>query len=207
MKTHELNVIPREKLGKERAKKIRRNGLIPAEVYGSHENLHISVKAHEFERIFEEIGEHSILRLNIDNKKSVEAIVKDFQIHPVNKNIIHIDFYEIEKGKKLKTEIPIRFIGTSRGVKKGGILESFLTDLEIECLPKDIPESIEVDISQLDLGDSLHVRDISVSPGIKVLSNPEQVVVTVGVPSRAVIEEEVSEEEAEEEAPSEKSEG
>jgi len=206
MKTYELNVIPREKSGKEMAKKIRRNGLIPAEVYGAHKNIHISVRAHEFEKIFEEIGEHSILKLNIDNKKSIEAIVKDFQIHPVYKNIIHIDFYEVEKGKKLRTEIPIRFVGTSKGVKKGGILESFLTDLEIECLPKDIPDVIEVDISQLDLGDSLHVKDVKVGPEIRILSNPEQVVVTVGVPSRVVVEEEVPEEEAEEEAPSEKAE-
>ncbi len=91
--------------------------------------------------------------------------------------------------------MPINIIGTSKGVKKGGILETFVRDIEIECLPKDIPDSITIDVSELDVGDSLHTRDIEFDEKLKVLTNPEQVVVTVGTPTKIEVPiEEVEEE-------------
>ena len=188
-----LDIQLREKTGKEAARKERQRGFIPAVLYGIKGNKVLTVNAKDFEKMFEEIGEHSIINLNIDNKDKAEVIVKDFQLDPVTKHVIHIDFLEFEKGKALKTEVPIHVTGTSVGVKKGGILETFVRDLEIECLPKDIPDSIDIDVNDMEIGDSVHARDISVDDKIKVLTNPEQVVVTIGMPTK--IEVPVEEEE------------
>ena len=189
-----LNIKLREKTGKEAARKERQQGFIPAVLYGIKGNKIQTVKTKDFEKMFEEIGEHSIINLNIDNKDKAEVIVKDFQLDPVTKHVIHIDFLEFEKGKALKTEVPIHVIGDSKGVKVGGILETFLHDLEIECLPRDIPNSVVIDVTHMDIGDSLHARDITVEDKIKILTNPEQVVIAIGMPTK--IEEPVEEEEA-----------
>jgi len=183
---HVLNVLKRDRIGKEATKKIRKHGYIPAVAYGYKGNKNLAVRLHEFEKIFDEIGEHSILTLDIEGGEKIEVIVKGFQLNPIQKGIIHLDFYEIEKGKSLRTEIPVKITGVSKGMKKGGILETFLTDVEIECFPKDIPECIEIDITELDLGQSLHVRDLKINEKIKIISSPEQVVLTIGVPTKKV---------------------
>ncbi|MCD6300242.1 MAG: 50S ribosomal protein L25, partial [Dehalococcoidales bacterium] len=144
------------------------------------------------------IGEHSIITLNLNDKEKIDVIVKDYQIDPIRKSLIHLDFLEIESGKELRTEIPIKIVGESKGVKKGGILEEFLREIEVECLPKDLPEYIELDISDLDLGDSFHVSDLKVKEGIKILSSPDQVILTIGVPSKVAAAAETTEEEEEE---------
>jgi large subunit ribosomal protein L25 len=189
-----LDIKLREETGKEAARRERQRGFIPAVLYGIKGNKILTVKAKDFEKILEEIGAHSIINLNIDNKDKAEVIVKDFQLDPVTKHVIHIDFLEFEKGKALKTEVPIHVIGTSKGVKMGGIRETFLRDLEIECLPRDIPDSIVIDVTDMDIGDSIHARDITVADKIRILTNPEQVVITIGMPTK--IEIPVEEEEA-----------
>lgn len=206
MEVNTLDINRRDKTGKEAAKKLRREGFIPAVMYGYKGNKILSVKVAEFEELFEEIGEHVIISLNIDGKEKTDVIVKDFQLDPVKKNIIHVDFLEIKKGKALRTEIPIKIVGISTGVKRGGVLEEFIRDIEVECLPKDIPHLIEIDITDFDIGDSFHIKDIKVDDKIKLISNPEQVVLTIGTPTKIaepVVEEvEVEEEvEAEGEAP------
>jgi large subunit ribosomal protein L25 len=213
MSEYVLHIEERKATGKEAARKARRQGYIPAVLYGYKGSKILSVSANEFMKIWEEIGEHSILNLKIGEEEKTEVIVKAFQLDPVTKEIIHIDFLEFEKGKALRTEIPIHVVGTAKGVKKGGILETFIRDIEIECLPTDIPDSIVIDVTDLEIGNSLHTRDIQVDPKIKILTNPEQVVVTVGMPTKievpveeeeeevAPVEGEVPEEEAEESEP------
>jgi large subunit ribosomal protein L25 len=185
-----LDIELRKETGKEAAHRARRQGYIPAVLYGYKGNRVLSVKALDFERIFEEIGEHSIINLNIENKEKAEVIVKDYQLDPVTREIIHIDFLEFERGKMLRTEVPINVVGTPAGVKKGGILESFVRDMEIECLPRDIPAEIVVDVTDLEVGDSLHVRDIVVDEKVKILTNAEQVVVTIGTPTKIEVPDE-----------------
>jgi len=193
-----LEATLREKTGKGPARRYRMQGYIPAVMYGYKGTKSIAVRRAEFESIFEEIGEHSIITLNLNDKEKVDVIVKDYQIDPVRKSLIHLDFLEIESGKELRTEIPIKIVGESKGVKKGGILEEFLREIEVECLPKDLPEYIELDISDLDLGDSFHVSDLKVKEGIKILSSPDQVILTIGVPSKVAAAAETTEEEEEE---------
>jgi len=211
MEKHVLDIQIREKTGKTAARRIRRSGSIPAVLYGHKGNKVLSVEEKAFKKIFEEIGEHSIVTLNIAGKEQTDVIVKDFQQDPISRKILHIDFLEFERGKLLKTEIPVKVTGTSAGVKKGGILEVFLRDIEVECLPRDIPDSIVIDVSELEVGDSLHVRDLQIDEKLKILSNPEQVVIAIGTPTKVEVpiaaeleevpeEGEIPEEKAEEKA-------
>jgi len=213
-----LEVKEREQKGKGPVKKLRRQGFIPAIMYGYKGNKPLSIHYSEFQKLFEEIGEHAIITLNIGEEEKIDVIVKSFQLDPVKRNIIHIDFLQIQKGQVLRTEIPVKVIGTSKGIKKGGILEEYVRDIEVECLPRDIPDSITIDVTDLDIGDSVHIRDLPVSDKLRILANQEQVVLAVGMPSKIeepVVEEaeEAEEEEAvpgeeveEEAAPEEKSE-
>jgi len=184
MTGYSLKTVLRGKTGKEAAKKFRAEGSIPAVLYGHKGNKNLTIKASEFETLFEEIGEHSIITLSVGDKEKAEVIVKDFQLDAVKKNIIHVDFFEIEKDKTLRTAVPVKIEGTSFGVKKGGILEVFMRDIEIECLPKDIPDFITVSVENLDIGNNLHVKDIKVAKEIRVISNPEKVVLTIGTPTK-----------------------
>jgi large subunit ribosomal protein L25 len=195
-----LTIESREQTGKGAVKKLRRRGLIPAVMYGYKGDKAVMVQGKEFLKMFEDIGEHAIITLDLDEKEKIDVIVKDYQVDPVKRDIIHIDFLQIKAGQLLKTEIPVKLTGVSKGVKMGGILEEYVRDLEIECLPKDLPEAFYIDISDLDIGDSIHVKDIPVGEEIRVLSSPEQVVLTIGMPSKIaepVVEEEVVEEGAE----------
>jgi large subunit ribosomal protein L25 len=184
MEAHTLNTLKREHTGKETVKKIRMKGYIPAVLYGHKGTKNLSVKAADFELLFEEIGEHSVITLNIENGEQAEVIVKDFQVDPVRRNVIHVDFFEIERGKVLRTAVPVKTEGVPSGVKKGGILEMFIRDVEIECLPRDIPDHLSLDVEHLEIGDSLHVKDLKLPETVRLISNPEQVVLIVGHPTK-----------------------
>jgi large subunit ribosomal protein L25 len=186
MAEHTLNTLKREHTGKEVIKKIRMKGYIPAVLYGHKGNKNLSVRATDFEALFEEIGEHSIITLNMENEEPTEVIVKDFQVDPVKRTVIHVDFFEIDREKVLRTAVPVKTEGVPSGVKKGGILEVFIRDVEIECLPRNIPDFLSLNIDNLEIGDSLHVRDLQVPETIRILSNPEQVVLIVGHPTKVV---------------------
>jgi large subunit ribosomal protein L25 len=186
MAVHTLDTVKREKTGKEVVKKVRKQGYIPAVLYGHKGNTNLSVKASDFEALFEEIGEHSIITLNIENKEQTEVIVKDFQLEPVKRTVIHVDFFEIERGKVLRTAVPVKVEGVPAGVKKGGILETFIRDVEIECLPRDIPDFLSLNVEHLEIGDSLHVKDLKVAETVRIIPNPDQVVLIVGHPTKVV---------------------
>ena len=195
-----LTIQSREKTGKGAVKKMRRRGIIPGVMYGYKGDKAVSVQGKDFLKLFEDIGEHSIITLSLDEKEKIDAIVKDYQVDPVKRDIIHIDFLQIKAGQLLRTEIPVKVKGVSKGVKMGGILEEYVRDIEIECLPKDLPEAFHIDVTDLDIGDSVHVKDITVGEEIRILSSPEQVVLTIGLPSKVaepVVEEEEVEEGAE----------
>jgi len=183
MKQVTLNVIKREKTGKEICKKLRKEGLIPAIVYGPHiQSLPIAVKSNELESILiKHKGETILFNLQLTNGEpsKIQAILKEYQTHPVTDKIIHIDFLAIHEKETITIDVPLEFIGKPVGISKGGILEILLHELTIECLPSKIPDKITVDISHLDIGDVLHVKDIKVPEGIRVLDDPEETVVTI----------------------------
>ncbi len=156
----------------------------------------VTIDAHEFSLKFKTISESTIIELS-NGKDSYQVLVKDFQHNMVKDTIEHIDFFEIERGKTLKTHVPVVLKGSAPGCKVGGTLEQKIEMLEIECLPKDLVETISVDISALELGSSIHVKDLATPPGVHILDALENTVVTV---TRPKSEKAPAEEEGEEEA-------
>ena len=178
------------------AGRLRKEGKIPCVIYGHNKPVHISIGAKEFDTKFHIISENILITIIVEDKE-YEVLVKDFQENMILGQITHIDFFEVERGKALKTRIPVILTGTSIGVKEGGLLEHRLHEIDIECLPKDIPEKIEIDITELLLGESIHVSDLTVPEEVKILNFMEQSVVSVTT-VKAEEEPEVEEEELEE---------
>lgn len=179
------------------AGRLRREGKIPAVIYGHNKPVHISVGAIEFDLKFHTVSENTLITLTVEGNE-YEVLVKDFQENMIMGKITHIDFFEVERGKVLKTRIPVILTGTSVGVKEGGLLEQHLHEIDIECLPKDIPADISVDITELQVGESIHISDIKISDGVKILNSVDQSV--VGVTTLKAEEVEETEEEDEEAA-------
>ena len=174
------------------AKKLRRDGRIPAIIYGHGKNHIISVDHIEFNQKYKAIPESTIINISI-GKDKYDVLIKDYQEDLIRDKIIHLDFFEIERGKILRTHVPIHFIGNSMGEKEGGIFEMFIHEVEIESLPKDLPEDIEIDKSNLELNHSLHIKDIISPPGVHILNPQEQTICLVEIKKEEEIE--VSEEE------------
>jgi large subunit ribosomal protein L25 len=194
MQRKTLTAFERTEFRKSATKKLRKAGRIPAVIYGSELPASIAIDAHEFHKKFHAISENTIITIKSDSS-SWDVLVKDFQEDLLNDEILHIDFYEIEQGRVLKTHVPVHTSGTPQGVKEGGILEQRLHSLEIECLPADLPEALDLDVSDLAIGDSIHVSDITPPKGVKFLNMPEQVIIVITTPKMEVIEEEEVEEE------------
>jgi large subunit ribosomal protein L25 len=188
-----LEAKERIKTKKSAARSLRRSGNIPAIIYGHNPPNPIAVNEKEFLKNFRTVSENTIINIKTDSK-DYDVLVKDFQEDIITGQIMHIDFYEIEQGKVLRTHAPIRTVGTAPGVKQGGVFENPLYQMDIECLPKDLPEEIVVDVSNLDIGDAIHVEDLDPPEGVKFLNYPDQVVAVV-----SVLKEEVEEPEEEEE--------
>ncbi len=178
MEQKTLSAVERKERAKGANRRLRIAGKIPAVVYGHAGTAAVAVDEHEFSQKFKRISENTIINLSIDGKGH-EVLLKDYQEDVLTGKIVHIDFYEVEKGRMLRTNVPVRVLGTAAGVREGGVLDQGLHRIEVECLPKDIPEQITVDVSALVVGDSVHVRDLALPPGVRILNNEEQVVVSV----------------------------
>ena len=183
-----LNAEPRTEIGKGAARRLRRAGRIPAVVYGHDEPQSLSVEAREFHKEFHTVSESTLIKLKFA-KKSRQVLIKDYVEDIRTGDILHIDFYEVEKGRKVHTRIALELEGSPVGVREGGVLEHSLYEVDIECLPKDLPEHLVVDVSNLATGDSLHIGDIAVPPGVTILNDADQTVAAVTLP-RASIEQE-----------------
>ncbi|MEW5814249.1 MAG: 50S ribosomal protein L25 [Spirochaetota bacterium] len=179
MERKTLKIYKREHLKKGAAGRDRRMGRIPAIIYRQGEvSTPISVDEREFSKKFHTVSENTIINLQTE-EKSWDVLVKDFQEDIVSGKILHIDFYEVVKGKTLRTRVPVHLDGTSKGVREGGLQEHLLHELEIECLPKDLPAEIRIDVSNLDVGNSIHVSDLTPPPGVRFLNSPEQGIVVI----------------------------
>jgi len=190
----------RSEVGKGVARSLRRNGMLPAVVYSGGDSKPIKVHGKEMTRmIFAGTGDHALITIELHedgSKKSEHSVlVKDYQTDPVSDELLHVDFIEVSLKELVKVTVPIVIVKDPIGVKMGGIIEHHVRDLEVECLPTQIPDKIELDASHIDIGHSLHVSDISVPEGIKIISDPTGVILNVSAPK---VEEEVEEEVAEE---------
>jgi large subunit ribosomal protein L25 len=174
-----LSAKNRQGSGSAASRRIRRSGRIPAVLYGRTGNaIPLDLDALEFVRGTKNISESTIVKVEVDGK-SYDAFVKDTQRNIIDGNLLHVDFYEVESGKVLRAKVSLHIAGNPIGVRDGGILEKPLHEVEVACLPKDLPERIEVDVSGLGVNQSLHVRDIPLGEGVRLVSAPDQVVALV----------------------------
>lgn len=194
MEHKNLSATVRKEIRKGATRMLRRNGRIPAVMYGHSGVSVVSVDEHEFGHKFKRITENAIVSLDIEGKAH-DVLVKDFQEDVLTGRITHIDFFEIESGKVLRTNVPVHLIGNPIGVREGGIMEHRLHEIEVECLPKDIPEQINVDVTALQIGESTHVEELPSIEGVRIINTPDQVIVAVSHAKEEVL---VAAEEAEE---------
>ena len=190
MITVELEVFKRESLGKQANKKYRKDGFVPAVIYGKNkENLNILIDPIKLKKLLKnEAGENTIIEMKLDQsdlKKNV--LLKDAHLDTLTSDPLHLDFYEITDGVDVKVSSPLLFEGKPEGVKNGGVIQTLSNEIKIKCLPTNIPNVIEINISDLNIGDTLRVKDIKPMDGIEILSNPESTIISILAP-RLVVE-------------------
>ena len=185
----------REKTGKVATKEVRRNGEIPAVLYGLKDNLSFSVHPDNLKDILKAKGHNALIDLNVDGNKPRKVILKEFQSHPLKELWVHVDFLEVDVAKTVKVSVDVHLTGKSAGEKMGGLVNQVLKSIHVECLPADIPQSIDLDVTSVELGQVLHVSDLNISEKVKVLHRPNEAIVSVYLEK---IKEEKTEDEAEE---------
>ena len=177
---------PRAAGGTSVARRLRRSGVLPGVVYGEGKTgVNIQFNSHEFTKsLGHHAGEHQIMDLEIAGQGSKKVLLQEIQHHPITGAIIHVDFHEVSMTKKLRLEVSIRLVGEPHGVtQQGGVLEHLLRQIQVECLPADIPEHIDVDVSALSIGDSLKVGDIKTDEAkVKILSSKDLPIAAVSAP-------------------------
>ncbi|GAB6282401.1 MAG: 50S ribosomal protein L25 [Ignavibacterium sp.] len=191
METVKLNGKIRAEISKSARSKLRRDGNVPGVLYSKNiESISFSVKESDLNRLTSTSGTH-VISLNLENN-SYDCIIKDVQYDPVTDKVVHFDLLGLVSGEKIEVEIPVAFIGTPIGVREGGLLQEFFHKLNVECLPTDIPENIEIDLSNLNIGDSIHISDI-LTDKFTIKHSPETVIASVAHP-RSEVETETTEE-------------
>ncbi|MEK7512732.1 MAG: 50S ribosomal protein L25 [Patescibacteria group bacterium] len=177
----ELNATTRATIGK-RVRTLRRDGLIPAEVYGRGiENRHVAVSAKQFARVYREAGAHSIVTVVIDAGEKIPTVIADVAHDHLSGTVTAIDFHRVRMDEKIQAKIPVHFIGVAPAQKAGFPIVRTLEEIEVEALPAKLPHSFEVDLSGLsEPGQSIYVRDIAFSKDVKVLTAPGAVLITIG---------------------------
>lgn len=183
-------------LGKGHAKNLRQQGLVPAVMYGKDKNTELlQIEARSLARVLSVAGTHQLIAVQVANKKPVMTLARDIQKDVIKREYLHVDFYMVQMDQKVEAQIPIRLVGEAPAVDLGGVLTQGLDQLDVECLPGDLVNFIEVDISGLaEFNDTLTVADMVVPGTITVLSDPESMVAKVEPPR--IVEEEAEGEEA-----------
>jgi len=193
----EINAEKREEYGKNASRRIRREGKLPAVLYGAKTKaLPLTVEKADIIAILKsDSGENTLFNVKV-GADNLTAMIKDFQTHPVRDEILHLDLIHVAMDKKIKVSVAVEIVGEAVGVKnEGGFTDLMSRELEIECLPNVIPEQIEVDITELHMHQSLKVGDLTFPPGVKVLTDPDTVIVVIAAPAKE--EEKIVEEEEE----------
>ena len=186
METIEIQIEPRDAGTKGAVKRLRREGKVPGVFYGPKTPpVLLAVDRKQFStRVAELEGSH-LIRIKSDSPLLAEkvALVKETQLHPVTGEVMHADLYEVDLANRIRVNVPLHFMGKAVGVVRGGILQPIVREVEVECLPMDIPEYLNVEVSELDIGDSLHVTNLAMPEGVVAISEAGLTLVTVVPPS------------------------
>ncbi len=180
-----LNAEHRTETGKGVARSLRRQGYMPAVIYRAGSSMPIKLKRQDIVNFLNStMGEQVMVNLQFSDGDTRLALLKDYQVDPVKGELLHTDFYEVSLKEKVRVTVSIVLMGEPVGVKReGGVLQQTLSELEIECLPDMIPSHLEIDVSGLKVGRSLHVSDLTLEEGIRVFDDPEEVIATVVAPA------------------------
>jgi large subunit ribosomal protein L25 len=185
-----FSATARNNKGKGAARTLRREGQVPAVIYGhGREPLSLSLNARDLDKLLSHIqAESTVIDISVGGQ-TAKTLIREIQRHPIKRQILHVDFQALVAGEKVTVSIPIMLNGIPEGVRlEGGVLDQTLREIEIEVDPSEIPDHVELDVTNMVIGDSLHVSDIKVPSGVKVLDDPETSVAVLAAP-RAVIEE------------------
>ena len=183
-KEYRVQAKQREGRGKNDARRTRREGMVPITVYGGGaETVAAVAQLSDLAAILRsEAGRNTIFTIEVEGLGESEVMFHDRQIDPVRGRLIHADLTRLVKGQKIEVTVPLHLVGEPIGVKeKQGVLEQIIREIEIRCEPRQIPDSLDLDVSHLDVHDLLHVSDIKVGEGVEILTDPEQVIATVGI--------------------------
>ncbi|MCD6176464.1 MAG: 50S ribosomal protein L25 [Candidatus Cloacimonetes bacterium] len=181
-----INAEKRELGKRSNLTELRKEGFIPGIIYGAgQEGIKIAFNARDYTREYKKsIGAVAFFDITIDGK-TYKTFIKEKQIHPLTREIVHIDFLELHKGKPITIDVPINFTGEALGTKEGGVFEIIHRVIQVTCLPKDIPDEISFDISSMNIGDSIHVSDLNVSEDMNIELTDEITIAILNVPKLA----------------------
>jgi large subunit ribosomal protein L25 len=196
-----LEVKERERSGSRDARRLRKYGLIPGVLYGRGHKPHpICVSERELRRVLTgSAGLHAILDVVLEGQKTTHSsILKDYQVDPIRGKIDHFDLQEVRLDQSIQTSVVVDLVGESVGAKAGGVLSQVAREVRVEALPLEVPERLELDVTSMEIGDSMRLSDLTVPEGVTLLDDPETVLATVTVPTRVEEPEEEVEEELEE---------
>ena len=199
MEVTDLAVQVRKEQKKGPARRLRQKGFVPAIFYGrSAENILLAVKNDELVKLYKDKKNHAFIKLIIDDggNKKIEklSLIKELQVQPLTGRFYHADFYEVDIKRKLIIDVSLRFIGKAIGVENGGELQHIKREVKVSCLPLDLPDHIDVDVTNLKIGDSIKIRDLKVVEGITMLDRPDATIASVAVIKVVKVEEPVKEE-------------
>lgn len=191
----QLKVQKREGFGKGPARRLRVKGLIPGVIYGMGQDpLALTINSKELEDALKGGGTNVLFDLEIEGEGTVPVMVREYQADVINRDFLHVDFLKVDLNKKVHVDIPIHLVGKAPGVKEGGILEHIRRQIEVICLPTSIPEAIEVDVGELNIGDTIHVHDLKLPEGAELTTTADFTIAAVVAPVEEKVEEVVAEE-------------
>jgi len=187
-----LKVQVRPGVGRSAVNKIKAQGLVPAVIYGAKtQPQSLQVSERDISKLLAHaVGENILVDLDIEDNGTISnrlALIKDVQHAAIGGGVLHVDFNEVDANVAIRATIPVEAVGEAAGIKTGGVLEQSLRALHLECLPKDLPETITVDVSALNVGDAIHVKDIQLPAGVVALDEPELTVLHVASPTVAEV--------------------
>lgn len=196
-----LTIKPRTDLGTSSSKRIRKSGYVPIVVTSKGNTSSYQLSYQNLQKLVAKgIRESILINMVVDgdteNPDGFEVFIKDYQIDRLNDKIVHMDFFKITRGEKVVTRVPLKFEGTPAGIKAGGVLEIFVDELEIECLPKNLPSEVSLSIAHLEVHDSIRVKDLPALENVEVLLSPDLLVLSVNIPKVKAETVETEEEEA-----------
>lgn len=200
-----LSAKSRENLKKSATNSIRKEGFVPAVVYGREEaSQPISINELELVKTVRDEGRNAIISLNVEGSNSFDVMLHDYQMDPIKNELVHADFYVVNMSQEMEAVVPLEVEGEAKGSKKGGVLQQPLFELMVSAKPKDIPESVKVDVSDLEIGDTLTIADLPKSSSYSYVDDADTTVFTVTVPTVEEPEDQEADENAEPELVGEK---